>query len=271
MARKRPIHTTLSVESYRIIERFEHELGGKNEVLEKALLNLGEKYHKGKMDSSLVKRKFKRISTGVIGFDNLVEGGIPEGFIVAITGPPGTGKTTFSIQFLLNGVEQHERCILFSFEESVSHIVNQFRQFDKDLLKYIDEGYLELYGQSMISIEELVEIIELYSPTRVVFDSMNAYLGMEDVRNSTAWRNVTKLLKKMNITCILITEKKYGLHKKEFDDYDFMSDGIIFMDKIIGDSIDRFQVTVLKMRSTNIQSVPKDFTFKKDGINVYSI
>ena len=271
MARKRPIHTTLSTDAYHIIERFEHELGGKNEVLEKALLNLGGKYHKGKIDSRFVQLKSKRLSTGVIGFDTLIQGGIPEGFIVAITGPPGTGKTIFSTEFLFNGIEQHERCILFSFEESVNQLVNQFRLFDKDLLKYINEGYLEIYGQSIISIEELIEIIELYSPSRVVFDSMNAFLGIDDIRNSTAWRYVTKRRNKANITCVLITEKKYGVQVTEFDDYDFMSDGIIFMDKTIGDSIDRFQITVLKMRSTNIQSVPRDFTFEANGINVYSI
>jgi len=39
----------------------------------------------------------KRLSTGIPEVDKLLAGGIPEGFLVAITGEPGTGKTVFCI------------------------------------------------------------------------------------------------------------------------------------------------------------------------------
>jgi circadian clock protein KaiC len=36
-----------------------------------------------------------RVPTGIAGFDGLVEGGLPKGRSILITGEPGTGKTIF--------------------------------------------------------------------------------------------------------------------------------------------------------------------------------
>jgi len=46
-----------------------------------------------------ISRIIKRISTGIPGFDGLIEGGIPEGFVAIVTGPPGRARPRFSLQF----------------------------------------------------------------------------------------------------------------------------------------------------------------------------
>ena len=45
-----------------------------------------------------------RISTGIAGLDNLLAGGLPRRGLYLLEGAPGTGKTTFALQFLLAGV-----------------------------------------------------------------------------------------------------------------------------------------------------------------------
>ncbi|MCY0883586.1 MAG: KaiC domain-containing protein, partial [Acidianus infernus] len=47
-----------------------------------------------------------RLSTGIPDFDKLIEGGIPQGFFVAATGEPGTGKTIFSLSFINEGLKE---------------------------------------------------------------------------------------------------------------------------------------------------------------------
>jgi len=42
--------------------------------------------------------------TGIQGFDQITDGGLPQGRITLIVGGPGTGKTLFAMQFLVNGV-----------------------------------------------------------------------------------------------------------------------------------------------------------------------
>ena len=129
MRDKHPIHTTLSTDAMRILERYENELGAKNIVLERALLGMDKLRFKEKIDNQSIIRIVKRISTGIPSFDGLIEGGIPEGFIAIVTGPPGTGKTTFSLQFLMEGVRNNERCIFFSFEETAEQLIKQTIRF----------------------------------------------------------------------------------------------------------------------------------------------
>ncbi len=46
-----------------------------------------------------------RVKTGIQGLDNLIQGGIPKGNVILLTGPAGSGKTIFALQFIVKGAE----------------------------------------------------------------------------------------------------------------------------------------------------------------------
>ncbi|MCE8423444.1 MAG: AAA family ATPase [Candidatus Methanoperedens sp.] len=266
---KYPIHTTLSTSAMRILERYEKELGAKNLVLEQALLGMDKLRFREKIDPQSVSRIIKRTRTGIRGFDELIEGGIPEGFVVVVTGPPGTGKTTFSIQFLLEGVKNNERCIYFSFEEKVEQIIKQSLRFGWDAGEYIDKGYLEIFGFTMLSSEEIIEIFNVFKPRRVVFDSLNIFFDEKEFRKSAQWRNILKEIRDKKITCLVITEKKHGLDVREFDDFDFMGDGTIFLDKkLMKELYPTYFFQIQKMRLTKINEIQQPFEFSDHGIEL---
>jgi KaiC/GvpD/RAD55 family RecA-like ATPase len=272
MKTKFPIHTTLSADAIKILDRYEKELGAKNVVLEKALLNLDATRFKAKLDTHNIDRIIKRISTGIPGLDDFLEGGFPKGFAVIVTGPPGTGKTTFSMQYLMEGVKNGERCIFFSFEERAQQLVQHFARFGWDVGKYIDDGYLEIFGISMLTSEEMIEIIDSHKPDRVAFDSLNVFTAPGDFRTSIAWRGLHRLLKKNMITSLLITEKTHGIDTKEFDDFDFLGDGVIFLDFVPTNDIDTTPMPVMavqKMRATRVDHTPQPFRFTNSGIAKY--
>ncbi len=273
MARnKYPVHTTLSSDAIKVLERYEKELGAKNLVLEKALLSLDTSRFKSKLDTQNLDRAIKRISTGVTGLDDMLEGGVPEGFSIVVTGPPGTGKSTLSMQFLIDGVKKGEKCVLFSFEERMQQIVQHFMRFGWDIGKYIDDGYLEIFGMSMLTFEEITEILETYKPKRVVFDSLNVFSHPEEFRKSSSWRASHKLMKQQKITSFLITEKYHGIETKNFDEYDFLGDGIIFLDSMKVNEVDSTLSPVMaiqKMRATKVDTTPQPFRFGEHGIVKY--
>lgn len=271
MRDKHPIHTTLSTNAMRVLERYEKELGAKNVVLERALMGMDKLHFKEKIDVQNISRFIKRVKSGVPGFDELIEGGIPEGFIVAVTGPPGTGKTTFAMQFLIEGLKNNERCIFFSFEENIEQLLKTSVRFGWNVGLYIDQGFLEIFGFTMLSIEEIIEIIDIFKPKRIVFDTLNIFFNQTDFRKSSQWRIILKKIKDNNLTTLAITEKKHGLEVKEFDDFDFICDGILFFDKkqLSDLSLDKsYVVEVQKMRTTKISESPRQFMFTDYGITM---
>ncbi len=271
MRDKHPIHTTISTDALRVLERYEKELGAKNTVLERALLGMDKLRFKEKIDTQTISRIIKRVKVGIPGVDELIEGGIPEGFVVVLTGPPGTGKTTFSIQFLNEGLKNNEKCIYFSFEEKVEHLIKQSMRFGWDIGKYIDNGYLEIFGFTMLSTEEIIEIFDVFKPKRIIFDSLNTFFGINDFRRSPQWRNILKEIREKKITCLAITEKKHGLDIKEYDEFDFMGDGVIFFDKRQRHDLDpypTYYIQIQKMRITKINEMLHPFIFTERGLEL---
>jgi KaiC/GvpD/RAD55 family RecA-like ATPase len=66
--------------------------------------------------------KMKRISTGIKGLDDMLHGGLIPGRPYAITGPPGSGKTTLGIHFLMDGIKNDENVILVALDEPPNEI-----------------------------------------------------------------------------------------------------------------------------------------------------
>src|SRR2546429_9793190 len=58
-----------------------------------------------------------RVSSGVPGLDRLIEGGFPANRAVLLCGGTGTGKTTFGLQFLADGLRRGESGAFVSVDE----------------------------------------------------------------------------------------------------------------------------------------------------------
>jgi KaiC/GvpD/RAD55 family RecA-like ATPase len=109
----------------------------------------------------------ERLSTGVDGLDALIEGGIPRGFFVAVTGEPGCGKTILSIHFTAKGVEEGDRCVYVTTEESRNSILTQADMLGMDLKGAVEKrklviidalmGLEDRWSLSSLDVEHLLE------------------------------------------------------------------------------------------------------------------
>ena len=79
-----------------------------------------------------------RLATGVPGLDEMTGGGIPAGDVVLLTGPAGSGKTTFATQFVAQGLRDGERCVIAVFEEYPEAYLARAKTASGDLAKMID-------------------------------------------------------------------------------------------------------------------------------------
>ena len=62
--------------------------------------------------------------TGVPGFDVLFGGGLPEGRMYLVEGRPGTGKTTFALQFALEGVRRGEGVLYVTLSQRTGELAD---------------------------------------------------------------------------------------------------------------------------------------------------
>ena len=69
----------------------------------------------------------ERVSTGVVGLDQMLHGGLIAGNALLVAGPTGSGKTTLALQFALAGVRRGEPVLFINFQENPSQLVRHLR------------------------------------------------------------------------------------------------------------------------------------------------
>src|SRR2546428_7356501 len=84
------------------------------------------------------------VLAGIDGIDELLGGGVPRGHTVTVLGSFGTGKTSFGIQFLVQGLINREKGIFISLEEDPDSIVASAAGFGWDLATPLKEKRLAI-------------------------------------------------------------------------------------------------------------------------------
>ena len=85
-----------------------------------------------------------KIDCGIEGFNNLLYGGLPPGRAYLISGEPGTGKTTFTLQYLLTGLQKGENGLFISIDEKPEHIIADAKTIGWDLTPYLENGSFQI-------------------------------------------------------------------------------------------------------------------------------
>jgi circadian clock protein KaiC len=123
----------------------------------------------------------RRLHTGVPGLDEMMGGGIPQGDVLMLTGPTGSGKTTFAAQFVAEGLSHDENCVVAVFEEFPEAFLSRARtpsvdfnaMMASDRLAVIYLRPLDLSVDEML--EEIIATVRRIGATRVVMDSLSGF------------------------------------------------------------------------------------------------
>ena len=129
----------------------------------------------------------EQILTGIEGFDAITNGGLPQGRVYLIEGAPGAGKTTFGLQFLLQGVAQGERTLYVTLSQTAEELRQIARShgfsldgievlgFETEGLGFPDTREHTLFYTADVDLSETMktirEHVDRVDPVRVVFDS----------------------------------------------------------------------------------------------------
>ena len=85
-----------------------------------------------------------RTTTGIPSLDQLLEGGFPKGRSFLVTGEPGTGKSIFALQFVVEGLKRGERCIFVTADEEPGDVIEQAASIGWDLERHVENKELAI-------------------------------------------------------------------------------------------------------------------------------
>lgn len=209
----------------------------------------------------------RKIPTYIDGFDDVLDGGIPEGHVVLVCGTPGAMKTsvTYSIMYE-NAKRDGLKGLYISLEEnyeSLKGAMIDLGMTDIDQLKVymLDVGRIRKEHPNEELNKNWLSILTKYIKKRaeedefdiIVIDSLAALYSLDSMKNPRAdLFHFVRLLKELDATVFLISEISHGSTGLVANDEDFLVDGIIHL-KLheVGESDVQLRISCVKMRRTN--------------------
>ncbi|MEM2918443.1 MAG: ATPase domain-containing protein [Candidatus Altiarchaeota archaeon] len=236
----------------------------------------------------------KKIKTGIDGLDEMLHGGLIEGRPYVVCGEPGAGKTILCMQFLMKGVEEHERGLYVALEETAEQIKEDMSVFGWDTSKIkILETTRELGSDKwLIKVDNVIskpeftlmnlmkvikEKIDTYNPRRIVIDSITSIKMLSESEGELRREllSLMEFLYKFGVTTLLTSESVNGeIHMEEF-----LASGVIKLhlleskgeminaisiEKIRGSDFDR-HLRPMKITEKGIVVFPSESVFEEFG------
>lgn len=225
--------------------------------------------------------------TGIPGFDEITNGGLPAGRASLICGSAGAGKTLFAMEFLARGATLYNQPGVFmSFEESGEDLTTNVASlgFDLDQLNHEKKLVLDFVFIERSEIEEtgdydleglflrLGYAIDSVGAKRVVLDTLEALFSAlpNEAIIRAELRRLFRWLKERGVTALITCERgegrltRYGLEE-------YVADCVILLDHRVQNQISTRRMRIVKYRGTSHGTNEYPFLIDEKGFSVVPI
>lgn len=233
-----------------------------------------------------ISHALEKIPTGIEGFDEIAVGGLPRNRTSLVIGGPGTGKTVFALQTLVNGVCQwNEPGIFVAFEENSRQIIANAASFGWDLLTLEKEGrifFLDAHLSTNDVTSGRFDLIGLLASLkakademgakRIVFDSLDVLLTL--LNNPTVERQevyrLHEWLSQEGPTGIVTVRIETGdpLFSQRYGFMQFMADCVVLLDHHLAERVSLRNLRVVKYRGSHFAENEFPLVIGPQGIQV---
>ena len=224
--------------------------------------------------------------TGIKGFDQITEGGLPKNRTTLICGSAGSGKTLWGIDFVVKGaINYNEPGVFLSFEETEEELYNDVASLNLDLQGLVSQKKILLVHvllqrrdiqESDFNLEGLLirleHAIDAIGAKRVVLDSIESlFAGLTDAGIlRLEIKRLFRWLKAKQVTAIVTGEPGQGLYTRHGLE-EYISDCIIFLDNRVNEQMAIRRIRVIKYRGSNHGTNEYPFVIDKNGLSVIPI
>lgn len=238
-------------------------------------------------ERTYVEHRLEKAPTGIRGFDEITQGGLPKGRTALVTGGPGTGKTMFAMEFLVKGATEFgEPGVFVSFEETADELIANSASLGLSLPELCDANllYMDYVRVERSEIEEsgeydleglfirLSHAINTVGARRLVLDTIETlFSGLSNVSILRAeLRRLFRWLKDKNISTIVTGERgAESLTREGLEEY--VSDCVILLDHRVTDQVSTRRLRVLKYRGSEHGTNEYPFLISDRGFMVLPI
>jgi circadian clock protein KaiC len=230
-------------------------------------------------------RRTEKIPTGVAGLDRILEGGLPKREIYLVQGEPGTGKTTFGLQFLLAGRARGEAGLFITLtqreadlqDSAASHgwsldgvHVHQLKGPGTTQGTMADQALFPTGDVELTEVmAEVLEVVRRVRPSRVVFDAIAELriLANDSTRFQHQIFALRELFASSGATVIFLDTQSQLPGPREME---HIAHGVILLDH----TLTRFgnaqrRLRILKMRGMSYGEGQHDCRIQSGGFVVF--
>lgn len=224
-------------------------------------------------------------STGIAGLDEILGGGFPRDHVYLLQGDPGAGKTTLSLQFLLEGARRGETGLYLTLSESHRELTSVARSHGWSL-----DGihiYEQLVGEEMLSEQEdltlfspsevelgetvnnLLAEVERIRPQRVVLDSLSEIrlLSQSSLRYRKQILALKDFFSRRNVTALFLDDRTAEKNDLQLHS---VPHGVIVLERLAPlYGAPRRRLEVVKVRGVNFRGGYHEFAIRTGGIAVF--
>ena len=228
-----------------------------------------------------------KCTTGIGGFDEITQGGLPQGRTTLLVGGPGSGKTLFALQFLAHGARScQENGIFVGFEESADRIVANAASFGWQLdrlrpkkLYFIDaQPEPDLVSAGDFDLAALLSVLGAQATRmkarRIVIDALDIVLALLPdplARRREIYRLHQWLLAHELSAIITLKAHDEGAEQVEERPYHFMQfmvDCAVILSHGVVQGVSQRHLRVQKYRGSSFDENESPFVIGQGGLEV---
>ncbi|MEQ8960830.1 MAG: ATPase domain-containing protein [Coleofasciculus sp. C2-GNP5-27] len=217
-----------------------------------------------------------RVSTGIIGLDQMLAGGFPAGSATMVAGGAGTGKTLLGLNFITTGIKENEPGVIVSFQENPQQLQQIADSFNWNLLRLAAEDQLIHLYHSPVEIQPdihaayILDAVEKIGAKRVLLDSIKdiEIATPDKVRYKDYIYALVNQLKLQGITIIMNHEIPELFGDFQVSEYgvSFIADNVILLRYVeLSGEMGR-AINIMKMRGSQHSKEIRRFEINDTGL-----
>jgi KaiC domain protein len=224
----------------------------------------------------------QRVNVGIAGLDDMLGGGLIPKSICAVIGTYGTGKTTFGLEFIWDGLKKGENVIYISLEESEERIVMYMKLKGWDVIPFLNKALFVIrldptnFNLANNKIKnELPNLIGEVKASRVVIDPISLFENLfpTDAERRQEMFRLIEGLRDKSCTIMMTSETdKDNVFSSRYALIEYLADTVILLRYIRPSDLTdvHLALEVVKMRMSSHSREIKPYELMQDQVMVYS-